>query len=45
MVSVPPVSDAILAGLDAGEKEAIALAITMKARLAWSFWMKREDGG
>ena len=43
MVSAPPVSDPILAGLDPGEKEAIGLAVKTKA--AWSFWMKRGGGG
>jgi predicted nucleic acid-binding protein len=33
VVSAPPVSDRILAGLDAGEKEAIGLAVKMKADL------------
>jgi len=33
VVSAPPVSDPILAGLDAGEKEAIGLAVKMKADL------------
>ena len=33
VVSAPPVSDPILAGLDAGEKEAIGLAVKMKAGL------------
>jgi len=31
VVGAPAVSDPILAGLDAGEKEAIGLAVTMKA--------------
>lgn len=33
VASAPPVSDPILAGLDAGEKEAISLAVSMKADL------------
>jgi predicted nucleic acid-binding protein len=33
VVSAPPISDPILAGLDAGEKEAIGLAVKMKADL------------
>jgi hypothetical protein len=42
MVSAPPVSDPMLAGLDAGEKEAIGLAVKTKAGLVLldeAFWV------